>query len=552
MKMFPPHMTDFYKTGHIRQYPEGTTKVYSNFTCRSDKWAATLPGYDHKVVFFGLQGVVQWLLIDLWNEEFFARPKDEVVARYQRRMDRSLGPGAVSSEHIAALHDLGYLPLVVKALPEGSRVDIRVPLFTVCNTLDEFYWVTNYVETQLSAECWKMITSATTAHEYRRLFEHWALETGVDLAFVDFQGHDFSARGMSGFADATQSGAAHLTSFKGTDTITVIDWLEDYYATGRHDVDGLIGASVPATEHSVMCMGGEDDELATFQRLITEVYPSGIVSIVSDSWDYWQVITQYAKMLRGLILKRDGKVVFRPDSGDPVKIVAGYRTPDTSFDADKYTAFSEAKLDARLWHAYQDDAEAFQDEDGKWYALDLDEWPNGDPIPNRGRELTEAEVKGSVECLWEIFGGTVTSTGHKTLDGHVGLIYGDSISLERAQAILERLAAKGFSSANIVFGIGSYTYQYVTRDTFGTAMKATWGVVNGVEREICKNPKTDSGVKKSAKGLLRVEREGGKFVLYDQQTTVQEAQGVLQAVFLNGDLMRFESLADVRARLRAS
>ena len=247
MKTFAPHLTDFYKTGHIRQYPEGTEYVYSNFTCRSDKWASVLKDFDHKVVFFGLQGACQWLLIDLWNDTFFKIPKEEAVQKYKKRMDGSLGPGAVSTEHIAALHDLGYLPVLIKALPEGSRINIRVPMLTIINTLPEFYWVTNYLETQLSAVLWKTITSATIAFEYRRLFEKYAEETGGDNNFIPFQGHDFSFRGMSGIEDAITSGAGHLLSFKGTDTIPAIDYLEDYYF-GEGE---FIGGSVPASEHSV-------------------------------------------------------------------------------------------------------------------------------------------------------------------------------------------------------------------------------------------------------------------------------------------------------------
>ena len=126
--------------------------------------------------------------------------------------------------------------------------------------------------------------------------------------------------------------------------------------------------------------------------------------------------------------------------------------------------------------------------------------------------------KGAVQCLWEIFGGTETDQGYKVLNERVGLIYGDSITLERALNILQGLEAKGYASNNLVFGIGSYTYNYLTRDTFGFAVKATWGQVNGVPRELFKDPITDSGIKKSAKGLLRVEKTEDGFVLFDQQT----------------------------------
>lgn len=487
MQLSPLHATDFYKTGHVAQYPPKTEMVYSNFTCRADTHAAVLADFDHKTVFFGLQGVAQWLLIELWNREFFQRPKEEVLANYRRRLVTSLGLADPDISHVAALHDLGYLPLLIKALPEGSRVDIRVPLFTIRNTHPDFFWLTNYVETQLSAELWKSITTATTAFEYRRLLNDYAAETGSAADFVPWQAHDFSMRGLSGIHDSAQSAAGHLLSFLGTDTISAIDYLETYYAAETT----FVGGSVPATEHSVMCMGGATDELGTYRRLLTEVYPAGIVSIVSDTWDFWSIMTEGARALKTEIMARDGKTVFRPDSGDPVKILVG-------------------------------DPEA----------------PEGSP-----------EAKGAVECLWDVFGGTVTAEGFRTLDGHVGLIYGDSITLDRAESILAGLKAKGFSAGNVVFGVGSFTYQHVTRDTYGTAMKATFGVVAGEERELFKDPKTDNGVKKSARGLLRVDAVDGHFVLADRQTWDGEAGGALAPVFHDGKLVRRQSLSDIRSLL---
>lgn len=497
MRIYPDTATDFYKTGHIRQYPQGTSFVYSNFTCRSDKLANVLPDFDGRVVFFGLQGVCKWLLRDLWNREFFYRPKDLVVARYKRRMDKALGPGAVNVDHIAALHDLGFLPVLIKALPEGSRVPIRVPVLTIQNTDQDFYWVTNYLETQISSELWKSIHSATIAYEYRRLLGTYATRTGSPHVFVPWQGHDFSARGMAGIYDAAQSGAGHLLSFTGTDTIAAIDYLEEYYGAA----DEFVGGSVPATEHSVTCMGGAENEIETFRRLIQDVYPRGIVSLVSDTWDFWRVINEYTVTLKDVILSRQpdpigfAKVVFRPDSGDPVKIIAG-------------------------------DPEA----------------PEGTP-----------ERKGAVECLWDIFGGTTTATGHRLLDSHVGVIYGDSITLDRASRILVALTNKGFASANVVFGIGSYTYQHCTRDSFGCAVKATFGTVNGEDRVLFKEPVTDGGVKKSARGLLRVEEDPELgFVLHENQTWAQEAAGALQPVFADSRVLANEPLSVIRNRLLES
>lgn len=473
---------DFYKADHRRQYPEGTEVVYSNFTPRSDRlfnWKEK----SGKIVFFGLQGFIKSFLIDLWNNEFFNKPKEEVVAYYKRRMDTSLGPDAIETKHIEDLHDLGYLPLEIKSLPEGTRVPIGVPVLTIVNTDEKFFWLTNYLESILSTMLWKPITSATIAYEYKRMFLEYAEKTGAPKDFVVFQGHDFSFRGLSGLEDSMCTSAGHLTSFCGTDTIPAIDYLEDYYNADCEKE--LIGASVPAAEHSVLCAGGKVDELGTFRRFITKLYPSGIVSIVSDTWDYWKVITEYTVTLKEEILAREGKTVFRPDSGDPVKIICG----------------------------------------------------------NGMFDQVTPESKGSVECLWDIFGGTVNEQGYKMLNEKVGLIYGDSITLDRAKAILEGLDKKGFASSNIVFGVGSFTYQFVTRDTFGFAMKATWCKIKGEGIPIFKDPVTDSGTKKSAKGLLKVNEQ---MELMQNVSYSQEKEGLLKTTFLNGKITKETSLKEIR------
>lgn len=494
MKMNPILAIDGYKVSHRVQYPQGTTKVYSNFTPRSDRFFQS-PLADGKLVFFGLQGFMQWFLVDLFNDAFFSRPEDEVVNEYKQVMDSYLGRDAVAVDHIRTLHRTGYLPLHIKALDEGSKVPMKVPVLTITNTRDDAFWLVNYLETVLSAELWKASTNATIAHHYRKICEKWAAKTCSDLTHLDFQCHDFSFRGLSGLQDTMQSGSGHLLSFKGTDSIPSILYARDYYTEGE---DYFIGASIPATEHSVMCMGQHEGEIETFRRLIADLYPQGFVSIVSDTWDYWRVLTEYTRELKSLIMNREGRVVFRPDSGDPVDILCGTGADDDT------------------------------------------------------RADRSPEEKGSVEVLWEIFGGTVNEKGYKVLDSHVGLIYGDSITLERANEILRRLEAKGFASSNVVFGIGSFTYQYNTRDTFGFAMKATWGQVNGEGRTIFKEPKTDNGMKRSARGLLRVERDTqGELVLHDEQTWAQEQQGELKTRFLDGKLVNREHFEQIRQRLAA-
>lgn len=547
---------DFYKADHRRQYPVGTTKVYSNFTPRSNH-LSNLPNENNQIVFFGLQYFIKSFLMDSWNENFFNLPKDTVVNLYKRRMDTSLGKDAVPVEHIAELHDLGYLPLEIRALPEGSLVNIKVPCLTITNTKSEFFWLVNYLESAMSCYLWKPCVSASTARWYRRTLDKFAEETGGDMNFVQFQGHDFSFRGMSGPEDAALSGAAHLTSFVGTDTVPAIDLLEHYYEANADEE--LVGCSVPATEHSVMCMGGKEDEIGTFKRLVTELYPSGIVSVVSDTWDFWKVVTEYVNVLKPEIMARAGKVVIRPDSGDPVKIICGedIKTADTIEDA-KADAQDDAWEDAAGDHGEHGASEVeylYQIGD-KFYRIVVDiEWNRYDKqfYYQDGRSIRSCEEitpspaeLGAIRCLWNVFGGTTNAKGFKELDSHIGLIYGDSITPVRAHNILSQLKKMGFASTNIVFGIGSFTYQYCTRDTYGFAMKATYGEVNGVGRAIFKDPITDSGTKKSAKGLL-VVKDGA---LFDEQTDVD--QGDLKVVYRDGELLKEWTLSEIRNNVKGS
>lgn len=476
--------TDGYKVDHRRQYPIGTTLVYSNWTPRKSR----IEGIE-EVVFFGLQYFIKKYIIADFNENFFDRPKEEVVNAYTRRINNYLGPNSVGIQHIESLHDLGYIPMVFKALPEGVSVPIRVPMFTMCNTMSEFFWLTNYFETILSTTVWMPCNSATIAKQYRMILDKYAAETSSVPDFVDWQGHDFSMRGMAGLEAALMSASGHLLSFTGTDTIPSIDFLEQYY-NANSDIE-LVGGSVAATEHSVMSMGTNEGEEETFKRLISEVYPNGIVSVVSDTWDLWKVLEEYLPNLKKEVLARDGKVVIRPDSGDPVKIICG-------------------------------------NVDG----------------------THEAEKKGVVELLWDIFGGTINNKGFKELDSHIGAIYGDSITLDRARSICEELKKKGFASTNVVLGVGSFTYQYNTRDTFGFAMKATYGEVNGEGRDIYKDPITDDGTKKSAKGLIKIIMENGKYKLLDQVTWKEEGEGALVEVFRDGKLLVDDSLKEIRKRVK--
>ncbi len=475
-------------------YPEGTNRIYSNNTPRKSR----IDGIN-RVVVFAHQAFVKKYILKKWTKKFFRKPWAVVAEEYKRMIDHTLGKDAVDLTHIKKLHDLGYMPLSIKSLPEGTICPIRVPMLTITNTVDHAFWLVNFLETILSCTVWQPITSATLSYEFRKVFNYWAMKTVGNTDFVPFQGHDFSMRGMSSLGTAKSSGGGHLLAFVGTDTVPAIAWLEKFY---NADVTKeLVGCSVPATEHSVMCMGEKDQEIATFERLL-DLHPTGIISIVSDTWSLPYVVTEILPRLKDKIMARKGKVVIRPDSfwTDPVDCLCGY-----------------------------------------------------DGYHPQMAKMNEAEIasirEGLVEALWNLFGGTETEKGYKLLDEHIGDIYGDSISLERAEAICSRLEAKGFASINWVAGIGSFTYQFNTRDTFGFAVKATYGEVNGVGREIFKDPITDDGMKKSAKGLLRVDKVDGEYVLRDCVTKEEEAGGELREIFRDGKLLIDEDLKTIRERL---
>lgn len=494
--MNPLLLTDGYKLSHREQYPAGTTLVYSNWTPRKSR----IEGIDH-IINFGLQHVIMQLDKD-FNDYFFSQPKDYTCNHYKKVVESYMGC-EYDVSHIEALHDLGYLPIRIKQLDEGVLVPMRVPTMTIVNTHPDFFWLVNYLETLISCMLWQPMTSATLAFRYRNIFETWAEKTGSRadiipdlLDNIDIQGHDFSMRGMGGPGSAILSGIGHASCFKGSDTLPVVTALnESYFAENTLSI-----CSVPATEHSVMCAGGNgEDEFKTFKRLITEIYPSGIVSIVSDTWDLWTVLTDYLPRLKDEIMARDGKVVIRPDSGDPADIICG--STNTQVD----------------------------------------------------EKLRTPQNQGVVQLLWNTFGGTIVENKDgnkfKVLNPHIGCIYGDSITPERANDICQRLHDKGFASTNWVAGIGSFTYQYNTRDTFGFAMKATYVEVNGEGREIFKDPITDDGTKKSAKGLLRVIKSDSGYELKDG-VSMEDEGGVMKVLYENGILYNTSNLKEIRYRIK--
>ncbi len=489
MSKNPILWTDGYKLCHKDQYPVHTEWVYETWTPRMSRIA----GISH-VVFFGLQGALAELT-NSFNDYFFAQPEDTVVADYEEAIREVFAKTNANfatthqSQHIRDLHRLGYLPIRVKALKEGSLVPIGVPMFTIENTHPDFFWLPGYLETQLSAYIWSPMTAATIADQYQRLLTGFAEKTG-DVNKVFTQAGDFSMRGMGAPETAYRTAGGHLLSFGVSATLSVREYLKAYYGA-----TGDVMMYTPSTEHSVMCSYGER-EVEAFRHLITEVYPSGNISIVSDTYDLWHVVDHVLPQLKDLILARDGKVVIRPDSGDPVKIICGDR------EADRQTV-----------------------------------------------------QKGIVERLFELFGGTINAKGFRELDTHIGVVYGDSITVERAEKICQGLMDKGFASTNVILGIGSYTYQYVTRDTFGFALKGTAEIVDGQFKAIQKRPATDTGnFKKSQRGIVAVVFENNDFHLIDDlnPTTVAllKDNNLLKECYANGTFSSTDNFNEIRNRLK--
>lgn len=562
--------TDFYKTIHHLAYVPKLDYLVSYWTPRMSRIEGV-----NKVVMFGLQALIKEHLIDAFNKYFFCRPWGEIKREYIRVISNTMTEQAADTTELQRLYALGYLPIQISAVPEGKRVNIKTPMFEIKNTVKGFGWLVNYLETYISVNIWQPMTAATIAYTYREIVERF-YDLSVDEGTVPYSAAcgDFSMRGMTAKEAAYRASAGHLLSFTGTATIAAIMWMEDFYNCNCENE--VVGRGVPSTEHSVMSSYGRDGEFECYRHLIEDVFKTGPLSMVSDTYDYWNVITNYLPRLKNSIMNRDGKIIIRGDSGDPVDIICGelkgsdymevegltedgiesyFKTKaEEEYDWDETSAtiymvrIGNYLYKVRCHHAYKDAEDA-------GYLADVES------VDFTRTEITPA-MKGTVELLWEIFGGTINKKGYKVLDSHIGAIYGDSITPDRALAIYTRLTEKGFAVSNCTLGVGSFTYQYVTRDTFGFALKATNSVIDGEERLIYKDPKTDkikgNNFKKSQKGMCYVyEREDTGDILYEDELTMDEVKkteelngpNLLRPVFRNGNLLVDETLAEIRVRL---
>lgn len=484
--MPPLLLCDFYKTVHSEQYPKGLTKLVSYFTPRMSRLE------EDRLIMFGLQAFLKEYLIEYFEDHFFRRPCEEVLAGYNRILTHTLGEGCYEDGKISGLHRLGYLPLEIRAIPEGERVPVQVPMVEIQNTHPDFAWLVNAIETLLSCSLWHCMISANVGYRYRQIVNKY-YDRSVDPQVPRARAlGDFSMRGQESLESAVRSSAAFCLSFLNTATVPAVGFLEEYYNCDCQKEEVAFGAI--STEHSVMCANTavDGDEISMIKRLLTEIYPNHSFSMVSDSYDYWNLVDVLLPQCREEIERHNGCLLVRGDSGDPVQVVT-----ETVFH------------------------------------------------------------------LWETFGGTVNSKGFKVLNPKVKAIYGDSITPLRAERIYRKLIERGFACSNVALGVGSFSMQCgeseaglqpFTRDTFGMAVKATYGEIQGRPLMIFKDPKTDTGhFKRSQRGMCRVYRgREGELCCqdgYDRETLDEAEENLLLPVFRDGRMLKEYTLREIRQRL---
>lgn len=505
MNYNPLLLIDFYKAVHDSQYPKGLTRMVSYYTPRMSR----LKDVD-QVTFFGLQYFIKEYLIEGFNRNFFNRPKEEVMAEYTRIMDATLGEGSYNSDKIAALHDLGYLPLAIRAVPEGCRTKIGVPQIEISNTHPDFVWVVNTIETALSATMWHFQTSAEVGNRYWSIVEHYWKETCDE----DVNPHrllgDFSLRGQQSIESGIKSSMGWLLNFYNTATVPAIMAMERYYNCNVQT--DVVGYGAISTEHSVMCSNAAVDgnEITHVKRLLTEIYPNHSFSMVSDSYDYWRLVKEILPQCKEEILNHNGCIFIRGDSGDPVEVVT-----ETVFE---------------LWKIF------------------------GGTINSKGYKVLDPHIRA-------IYGDSITFSRceaiYKILKeagfaiNNVALGVG-SFSMMGIEVVEEN---KYFTRNDN----GEYapttlrTYGAYTRDTFGIAVKATYAEDQDYNPiMIYKQPKECSW-KKSQKGCCIVALDGQSYV--DGQThfvSQASCENLLDLVFIDGEMVKDWKLDEVRQNLEDS
>lgn len=479
--MNPLLLCDFYKTVHAEQYPQGTTKLVSYLTPRTSR----IPG-ETSLILFGLQGFLRDFLLGAFPKDFFEREENDVLSEYNRILSHTLGPGAYDDSKIRRLHALGYLPLKIQAVPEGTRVPIHVPMLEISNTHPDFAWLVNAVETLLSCTLWHTMLSANVGYSYRKLVDlYYSISVDEEVPRSRALG-DFSMRGQESLESAEKSSAAFLLSFVNTATVPAIGYLERNYACDCTKEPVAFGSV--STEHSVMCsnFAADGNEMKMVKRLLTEIYPHQSFSMVADSYDYWNLVETILPECKEEILNHDGTLFVRGDSGDPVEIVT--------------------KTVYALWHSF------------------------GGTVNKKGYKVLNPHIRA-------IYGDSITQNRARQ-------IYADLI----ARGFACNNVSLGVGSFSFQCLEQGALFPY-TRDTFGIAVKTTYAEINGKPVMLYKAPKTDTGkIKKSQRGLCRVYYKKGMLTFEDGHTpnTIAGLANELQPVFQDGKLVREQSLSEIR------
>ena len=568
MNMNPFLLTDFYKLTHILQYRPELRELTSYLTPRGSR----LKGVD-KVVFFGLSAYVHSYVVKNFNDNFFNRNFEycecEIREVLELGLDYTDEMIDETIEHFKALHDLGYLPVEINAVAEGTLVPMGVPCLEIKSTNPEFFWVGQALEASLSAAIWHPMVSATIAREYRKIARDAffaTVENGIDERTAMC---DFSMRGQESNESAVNASVAWLTSMWNSSTVAARKHIKDVYTklSTRDKMSSSIIRGLTSTEHSVMtshaCLDG-GDEYHTFKYLF-KLYKNVSFAAVCDSYDFWNVLTNILPNYFMYDINERGKrglfIGVRHDSADPVEAICGTipvihtkdvlsfdELPDTMVEGSDnlYNIVIPDEIGSFLNEIVRKNNGLFEykgivyqimavDNDRFFKSMNSGTYGGNKVLRwalarsfNRPRTYEE---KGMVETMYEIFGGSVNSKGFKVLNPGIKAVYGDSITITRAKKIYERLAAKGFAANNVSLGVGSFSFQALenedgtlspfTRDTASIAIKCThskyvdkYGTV--CERHVFKDPKDFSG-KKSQKGLCRIFfNEDGELTYEDE------------------------------------
>lgn len=478
-------LIDFYKAVHAEMLPAKITKSVSYFTPRMSRvrmW--------NKVVMFGLQGFVKTYLIDYFNERFFERPIDEVISEYERIMDASLGKGVYGLQKIKDLHALGYLPIEIWALPEGTKVPMHVPMFCITNTHDDFAWLPQALESLISAEAWHPMLVATVGATYRDIVNKFYDETCDDSVSRNKALGSFDFRGEECTDSAIKAAAGWCLSFVNTATVPVIPYLEKLYNCDCTKEPVAFGS--PSTEHAVMCSNYavDGDEVTLLKRLLTEIYPDTSFSAVLDSYDYWNVIDNVLPQIKPEIMAHNGCMLMRGDSGDCIEVVT--------------------KTVFKLWDEF------------------------GGTINSKGYKVLDPHVK-------VIYGDSITIQRCERI-----------YEILKDNGFAASNVALGVGSFSFQCVEEDGILKPFTRDTFSSCIKATYCEIDHKPYPIFKNPK-EGGFKKSQKGCCLVYKNDNGELCYKDEYTWKEvscnSKQELKAIFRNSELLIDDSLANIRNRL---